>query len=161
MYAQWITQLDLQAHPEGGYYRRSYTASSMLSSESFPTPRPVASAIYYLLPATQHSCLHRIRSDELWHFYAGGRLTIYVITPEGELQHLKLGLDISQGECPQQLVPAGYWFGAEVTQGEFVLAGCTVAPAFDFADFDLGKTEELLATYPQHVAVIQRLSAPK
>lgn len=158
MYTKWIAALGLEPHPEGGFYRRNYTAECCVSPENFAAERPVASAIYYLLPATQFSALHRIKSDELWHFYAGGGLKIYVITPEGELKILRLGLDLVQGEQPQQLVPAGYWFGASVAQGEYVLVGCTVAPAFDFADFELGKRAELLAAYPQHTALIEFLT---
>ncbi|MEN9847275.1 MAG: hypothetical protein RL368_15 [Pseudomonadota bacterium] len=158
MYTRWITELGLEPHPEGGFYRRSYTANCRALPENFASERPVASAIYYLLPATQFSALHRIKSDELWHFYTGGGLSIYVITPEGELKILRLGLDLARCEQPQQLVPAGCWFGARVAHGEYVLVGCTVAPAFDFADFELGKRAELLATYPQHADIIERLT---
>lgn len=158
MYTRWITELGLEPHPEGGFYRRSYTANYCVLPENFTAARPIASAIYYLLPASQFSALHRIKSDELWHFYAGGGLHISVITPEGELKILRLGLDLSQDEQPQQLVPAGCWFGASVARGEYVLVGCTVAPAFDFADFELGKRAELLASYPQHTDIIEQLS---
>ncbi|MDD2817005.1 MAG: cupin domain-containing protein [Thiotrichaceae bacterium] len=159
MYTRWITELGLEPHPEGGFYRRNYTADCYVLPENFAAARPVASAIYYLLPASQFSALHRIKSDELWHFYAGGSLNIYVITPEGELKILRLGLDLARGEQPQQRVPAGCWFGACVAHGEYVLVGCTVAPAFDFADFELGKRAELWATYPQHADIIERLTA--
>jgi len=158
MYTRWITELGLEPHPEGGFYRRSYTANCRTLPETFAAERPIASAIYYLLPASQFSALHRIKSDELWHFYAGGGLHISVIMPEGELKILRLGLDLSQGEQPQHLVPAGCWFGASVARGEYVLVGCTVAPAFDFADFELGKRTELLAIYPQHTDIIEQLS---
>ena len=156
--AKWTTALGLEPHPEGGFYRRSYTANCRVSPEYFAAARPIASAIYYLLPAAQFSALHRIQSDELWHFYAGGGLNISVITPKGELKILRLGLDLARGEQPQQLVPAGCWFGASVAHGEYVLVGCTVAPAFDFADFELGKRTELLAMYPQHAEIIEQLT---
>ena len=152
-FQHWINQLNLVPHPEGGFYRRNYTAARTLNGT-----RPLASAIYYLLPAHHCSVLHRIQSDELWHFYAGGSLLIEVITPTGELLSLKLGLDIEAGEQPQHLVPAGCWFGATVHRGEYVLAGCTVTPAFDFAEFELADRVELLKHYPQHAATIHTLT---
>lgn len=152
-FQRWINQLNLAPHPEGGFYRRNYTAERTLDGT-----RPLASAIYYLLPAHHFSALHRIQSDEMWHFYAGGSLLIEGIAPTGELLSLKLGLDIEVGEQPQQLVPAGYWFGATVNRGEYVLAGCTVTPAFDFAEFELADRVELLNRYPQHAAMIKKLT---
>lgn len=152
-YQTWIEQLDLAPHPEGGFYRRTYTAERTLDGT-----KPLASAIYYLLPAHHCSALHRIQSDEMWHFYGGGSLQIDVITPNGALLSLKLGLDLEKGESPQQHIPAGCWFGASVMRGEYVLAGCTVTPAFDFAEFELATRTELLQRYPQHAATIIKLT---
>jgi len=102
--------------------------------------------------------LHRIKSDEMWHFYAGTTLTVHLLTPHGEHKRLKLGTDLASDESYQAVVPAGCWFGAEVSGvGEFSLVGCTVAPGFDFADFEMGSREELLKQFPDHADIILRM----
>jgi predicted cupin superfamily sugar epimerase len=121
--------------------------------------RSASTAIYFLLAGDQFSAFHRIRSDELWHFYSGSGLIVHVITPAGEYQQLLLGS--GQDEQFQAVVPAGCWFGSSLrhpASGSYALAGCTVAPGFDFDDFEMAKREELIAQYPQHRGVIERLT---
>ena len=159
----YIRALNLAPHPEGGWYRETYRAAESIPRAGLPGrfagARPMATAIYFLLSADSFSALHRIRSDELWHFYAGGALTLHLIEPEGAYRSLRLGPDLAAGESFQGTVPAGCWFGAEVTApGGFALVGCTVAPGFDFADFELGERAELLRRYPAHRALIERLT---
>ena len=129
------------------------------SPKRFAGERPFATAIYFLLTSDTFSALHRIRSDEQWHFYAGSGLTVHVIEPAGEYRAIGLGQDLERGETFQAVVPAGCWFGASVDEpGGFALVGCTVAPGFDFADFEMGDRGELIREYPRHRELIERLT---
>ena len=153
----------LAPHPEGGFYRETYRADEVLAAEHLPArfggARACSTAIYFLLPGDQLSRLHRIKSDEIWHFYAGGTLTLTVIHPDGRLEARRLGPDPERGEGFQALVPAGCWYGATVDDpGSFALVGGTVAPGFDFADFELADRQSLLAAFPQHRDAIVSLT---
>ena len=155
--------LGLLPHPEGGWYRETYRSDETIPISSLPMrfsgDRNVATAIYFLLTATTFSALHRIKSDELWHFYAGSTLLIHVFTPDGGYHFVRLGSNLDSGESFQVLVPQGCWFGAEVEVNDgFALVGCTVAPGFDFADFELAERTSLQQQYPQHQALIKRLT---
>ncbi|MEJ1236489.1 cupin domain-containing protein [Chryseolinea sp. T2] len=152
----WIEHLKLSAHPEGGFYRETYRAGGRLSV-SDNAVRNYSTAIYFLLRKQDRSMFHRIKSDELWHFHAGGRLTIYMLT-EGGLVSQSLGQNIEQGDKLQIVIPANHWFGALVTEGPYVLAGCTVSPGFDFSDFEMAKRQELLGQFPKHSDIIQKLT---
>jgi predicted cupin superfamily sugar epimerase len=158
-----IEKLRLLPHPEGGYYRETYRSADILPAAGLPTrygaARAASTAIYFLLADDQRSTLHRLRSDEVWHFYAGSALLLSVIHPDGRLERITLGPDFDQGEAFQAVVPAGAWFGAEVSVAEsYALVGCTVAPGFDFLDFETADRAALLTLYPGHRAVIQRLT---
>ena len=157
-----IAALKLQPHPEGGWYRETYRAGETLSADCLPErfagPRCYATAIYFMLTSSTFSALHRIKSDEQWHFYAGSGLTVHVIHPDGYYEAIKLGQKLEQGETFQAVVPHGCWFGATVdVPDSFALVGCSVALGFDFADFELAENEDLCAQFPQHTALIQRL----
>lgn len=157
-----IDQLKLVRHPEGGWYRETYRASLCLAPPALPLhfsgERAASTAIYFLLERGEVSALHRIKSDELWHFHAGSTLTLHCIDPAGDYRCRRLGSDLAAGETFQAVVPAGCWFGAEVTgSGPYALVGCTVAPGFDFADFELGEPLALCRQFPQHARLIDRL----
>lgn len=159
----WIERLDLQPHPEGGFFRETYRAAEMVAAAHLPArfdgARPFATAILFLLPAGEVSVLHRIRSDEIWHFHAGGPLDIIVLDGDGAVRETRLGASAERGEVFQAVVPAGRWFGARPAPGSaYSLVGCTVAPGFDFADFELAPREALLARYPQHAVLIRALT---
>jgi uncharacterized protein len=110
-----------------------------------------ATAIYFLLQAGEVSALHRLRSDEVWHFHTGSTLLVIELTAAGPLLEHRLGLDVESGEQLQVVIPAGSWFGARVAGGAgFTLVGCTVAPGFDFADFELAGRDALEARYGRH-----------
>lgn len=95
----------------------------------------------------------------MWHFYAGTTLAVHILTPESGHTTVRLGADYAAGETFQAVVPAGCWFGAEVTgDGEYALVGCTVAPGFDFADFEMAERDELLRQYPGQTGIIRRLT---
>ncbi|MEQ8530333.1 MAG: cupin domain-containing protein, partial [Imperialibacter sp.] len=105
------------------------------------------------------SAFHRIKSDEAWHFYDGEPLSIYVIHQNGTLEEIKLGLDLSAGQKPQAVVPANCWFASRVAvDGKFSLVGCTVAPGFDFQDFEMADRNTLITEYPQHQSIITSLT---
>jgi len=159
----WIEKLGLVEHPEGGYFCETYRSSDRIALDCLPArftgARLVSTAIYYLLKSGQCSALHRLRADELWHHYAGSSLTLHLIEVSGGLSELKLGPDPRRGERFQVVVPAGRWFGATVDDPDsFSLVGCTVAPGFSPEDFELGRRDALLAQYPQHAALIERLT---
>lgn len=159
----WIEKLGLERHPEGGYFRQTYRADIEIAPEAlparFPGARRASTAIYFLLEAGDFSAFHRLRSDEVWHFYAGSPIIVHVIEPAGEYSSICLGSGADNGEVFQCVVRAGCWFGSELVDGgSYGLVGCTVAPGFDFEDFEMGKRLELVRAYPEHRRVIQRLS---
>lgn len=160
--ADWVSHLDLQTHPEGGFYVETYRSKETIPEKalqpSFPGPRNQSTAIYYLLEKGDRSAFHRVQSDEMWHHYAGGRLEIPVIHLDGRLEIMALGSNPEAGESFQLFVPAGAWFAAYPAQGDYVLAGCTMAPGFDFVDFELAGRDRLIAAYPQHEAIITTLT---
>ena len=157
----WIEKLGLERHPEGGYFRQTYRADIEITQEALPArfsgARRASTAIYFLLQAGDFSALHRLRSDEVWHFYAGSTLIVHVIEPAGDYSRMCLRND--GDEAFQCVVRAGCWFGSELVDGgSYALVGCTVAPGFDFEDFEMGKRLELMRAYPEHRALIQRLT---
>lgn len=155
----WIARLQLEPHPEGGYFRRSYTAGLTLLLPDRAGPRPAATAIYYLLKSGQRSRLHRLKSDELWHFYTGSPLTVHVLDGEGQYAARLLGHDPTLGQQFQLSISAGCWFGATVDDpAGFSLVGCTVAPGFDFADFELANRSALVRQYPRYIGIIEQFA---
>ena len=166
--SELIDRLQLTPHPEGGYFRETYRAPESVGGSALPRrftgERSISTAIYFLLEAGQCSHLHRIRSDEVWHFYAGDPLDVVEIDATGGLKATRLGGDLGAGAVYQHVVPAGVWFGAAPAEGGrfaphgFTLVGCTVAPGFDFADFELADREALLREYPRHQDWIRRLT---
>lgn len=159
-----VDRLGLIEHPEGGFYRETHRDDFELSSlgPRFDSPRSASTAIYYLLRAGDFSALHRIASDEVWHHYLGATLTVHVFA-DGIYRPLRVGKRLLAGDVPQAVVPAGAWFGsriepADAADGDFALVGCTVAPGFDFADFELGSRERLLRELPGHDALITQLT---
>ena len=159
----WTDRLQLRPHPEGGYFRESYRSDELLTAAALPSrfggDRAFSTAIYFLLEGEDFSALHRIKQDEVWHFYDGSSLTIHVIDPEASYSTILLGRNLEAGEVPQAIVKAGHFFGASVTdKRSCALVGCTVAPGFDFADFHMPSREELCRLYPQHRQVIESLT---
>jgi hypothetical protein len=160
--AFWIETLGLQAHPEGGFFRETYRSSGVVPkaalSDKFGGNRNISTAIYFLLRSQDRSVFHRIQSDEMWHFYDGAPLTIYMLDENG-LTTFYLGRNPATGELPQIVIPAGKWFAAKVDREDtFTLAGCTVAPGFDFAEFEMAKRDDLLKTFPDHRYIIEKLT---
>jgi predicted cupin superfamily sugar epimerase len=158
-----IKALDLRCHPEGGWYRETYRAAESIAPTALPEryagPRSLATAIYFLLTSDTFSALHRLKSDEQWHFYSGSPLSLHVIHADGRYAPVTLGRDPARGETFQAVVPHGCWFGATIdTPGAHALVGCSVAPGFDFSDFEMAGRESLSKEFPQHDALITRLT---
>lgn len=160
----WIDRLQLERHPEGGWYRETFRSSLILPS--LPAPysgtRVASTDIYFLLEASDRSTLHRLRSEERWHFHWGGPMTIFAIYPDGGRAELRPDQAPDAGQQFQVGVPAGTIFGALVDpssdpERDFALVSCTVAPGFEFEDFELCDKGELLASFPQHRELIERL----
>lgn len=175
----WIEKLRLEPHPEGGYFRQTYKAEltvvrgptangcEVASTTGVDgvelrrsgTARPASTAIYFLLEGENFSAFHRLRSDEIWHFYAGSPLMVHMIDLGGQYWSIELGNDPERGEVFQATVPAGCWFASHVKDWKgWALAGCTVAPGFEFEDFELAKREELIAKYPEHREIVRKLA---
>lgn len=160
--ADYVSALKLEPHPEGGFYSRTYVSDEQIPATALPARfganRFISTAIYFLLEGKDYSAFHRIKSDELWHFYTGDDLHIYVIHPDGRGEVLLLGNDLANGYGFQQVVQAGCWFASKpANENSFSLVGCTVAPGFDFADFEMANQEELLLQYPQHGEWVKHL----
>ena len=158
-----VRHLQLLPHPEGGFYRETYRSTQGIPADALPAgfegSRSFATAIYYLLGEGQFSAFHRIRSDETWHYYAGSSaLHIHVLDAEGGYQCIALGSRIDQGDVFQTTIPAGAWFASEPAEGRgFAFVGCTVAPGFDFRDFEMAETGQLEAAYPGRRDLVRRL----
>jgi len=159
-----IRLLDLQPHPaEGGYFIETYRADETLSAAALPGryggQRAHGTAIYYLLKDDNVSAMHRLASDEVFHFYLGDAVEMLHLYADGHAASVVLGRDLDAGERPQAVVPRGIWQGARLRPGgRFALMGTTVAPGFDFADFELGERGALTAAYPAHAEMIAALT---
>ena len=161
--AYWINHLKLQEHPEGGFFREVYRSGEFIQKKGLPgrysSFRSFSTSIYFLLKGTQFSAFHRLKSDEIWHFYTGCPLILYIILGNGKLLTVNLGRDPSREELLQFAIPKGSWFAARpADNNSYSLLGCTVAPGFDFDDFEMGGMENLTSRYPQHRKLIATLT---
>lgn len=162
MVSELISKFNLLPHPEGGYFAETYRSPNQFDNNQngdFPSKRNWSTAIYFLLVKDSFSAFHKIKSDEVWHFYFGSPIEVLEITPTGELKKTVLGTNFNQGEVFQYTVSAGNWFGSRVKQpGEFGFVGCTVAPGFSFEDFEMPTRQDLLLQFPQHKQIILELT---
>ncbi|MDV4151894.1 cupin domain-containing protein [Clostridium sp. AL.422] len=149
----YIKNLNMNPHIEGGYFKESF-----ISSDEVKKDKKLWSSIYFLLRTGEVSNFHRLKSDELWYYHDGEALTIYMITPEGELITSQLGKNIDNGESPQILVPKGCIFGSAMNNDGYSLVGCMVSPAFEYNEFELFKREHLLKLYPNYKDIIIKLT---
>ncbi|MDY6904930.1 MAG: cupin domain-containing protein [Thermodesulfobacteriota bacterium] len=158
-----IDALEMKPHPEGGYYTETYRSDEDIAHqalpERFPGDRALGTAIYFLLTSADISCFHRIRTDEIWHFYTGSPLDIHLLNTDGGYQKIRMGTDIANNERPQAVIPHGQWIGASVVEPDsFTLVGCTTCPGFEFDDFEMADRQCLLSNYPRHQGIIRRLT---
>jgi predicted cupin superfamily sugar epimerase len=151
-----IEALGLSPHPEGGFFRETFRAPQVVGAPQ--GPRAASTAIYFLLPAGTFSALHRVRSDEVWHHYDGDPVDLYTLDGDGAHVVTRLGRDLARGEQPQHVVMAGVWQAAVCSGHRFALCGCTVAPGFDFADFEMPSRADLLSRFPLSRDLVGRLT---
>ena len=159
----WIDRLDLEPHVEGGYFKETYRADENIGKHALPErfsgDRSFCTAIYFLLYNNDFSAFHRIKQDELWHFYTGDTLLLHAINQQGNYSQIRLGMNFDDDEVFQAMVPSGSWFGANLKEpGSFALVGCTVAPGFDFNDLEIAERDVLVALFPEHRQIIERLT---
>jgi predicted cupin superfamily sugar epimerase len=156
-----ISNLDLKPHPEGGFFRETYRSEGYVTEKNlggtYKGNRNYSTCIYFLLTSDAFSAFHRIKQDEIWHFYDGSVLCLHMISPAGEYSTVLIGRDIENGQVPQFVVLGGYWFGATVGAG-YSLVGCTVSPGFDFIDFELANRPELVCRFPKLTDIITQLT---
>jgi len=161
----WINRLGLKKHPEGGYFKETYRCDETVCMNALPKrfaeDKAFSTAIYFLLKGEQTSYFHRLKADELWHFYHGSSLTLHIIDPHGDYNKIQLGSNFENGETFQRIIKNGAWFGATVDDHtSYSLTGCTVAPGFGFNDFELANRDQMLKMYPEHALIIKKLTLP-
>lgn len=153
----WISLLNLQPHPEGGYYKEVFRSQQQVSRSGSPDVKQACTSIYYLLEADDYSGFHRIQSDEIWYFHKGMPLDIHVINTDGNHEVWELS-DMPPTGNLSLVVPAGLWFAAEIPLKEgYTLVSCAVAPGFEFSEFEMADRKELQTRYPEHDELFARL----
>jgi predicted cupin superfamily sugar epimerase len=157
--------LGLVPHPcEGGWFRRTYESGERIAAEAFADSRYVGArltgtAIYYLLEPGTFSEMHRLRSDEIFHFYAGDAVEMLQLDEQGSGRVVRIGNRLAEGEQPQIVVPRGVWQGSKLAPGgQWALLGCTVSPGFEYEDYEAGSCAELCAAWPQFDVLIRELT---
>jgi uncharacterized protein len=160
---QIIDELGLSPHPERGFFVETYRAGQRAPSAAHGAERAASTAIYFLVTAEQPcTSLHRLLSDEIFHLYEGGPLEVVRLFANGSWDVARLGTDLRSGERPQIVIPAGTWFGTELAAGaSHCLIGCTVAPGFEFSDFELARDTRLEVEYPEARERIRRMLKPE
>ena len=159
----WINKLNLQKHPEGGFFKEVYRSSEILNHsflpERYSTDRTFCTSIYFLLTSEEPSHFHKLHSDEIWNFYYGNTISLHLIDSEGEYRLKKLGMNFEDGENFQIIVPKYSWFGASIDKNNsYGLVGCTLAPGFEYDDFELISRQKLLELYPKYQDIIIKLT---
>ena len=158
-----IKELGLKPHPEGGYFKETYRSEGTINKDSldeaYNDKRNYSTCIYFLLTSDTFSAFHKIKQDEIWHFYDGSPIYLHIISETGEYSKHVIGRNFSKGEVPQLVVPGNAWFAATVAnENDYSLVGCTVSPGFDFNDFVLPTRASLISQFPQHTAIISKLT---
>ncbi len=149
----WINKLNLEKHPEGGYYRETYRKEIKYQG------RDLATNIFYLLPSDKVSRFHRLECDEFWYYHYGSPLKFFFFTPEGNYEEHLLGLEPENNESLSILVPAKTIFGAMVQEPDsFTLVSCNMTPGFHFEDFKMFSKEELIKHFPDKECIIKKLT---
>ena len=136
-----VEHFSMSPHPEGGFFAETYRSQGAIPADALPGfggTRNFSTGILFLLRRGEYSHLHRLKQDEMWHFYLGAPLRLAIVRLDGTAEEILLGQDVLNGQYLQYTVPGGCWFGATPAEGsDFALVGCTVAPGFDFADFEM------------------------
>ena len=158
-----VQELNLAPHPEGGFFSETYRSGGAIPQEvlgeQYQGDRNFCTGIYFLLTSDSFSAFHKIKQDEIWHFYKGSSIELHQISPSGQYFKSMVGNNITAGHVPQLVVPGGNWFAAAITEPDrYALVGCTVAPGFDFQDFVLADRDTLITEFPQHQDIISKFT---
>jgi predicted cupin superfamily sugar epimerase len=154
--AYWINHLNLQPHPEGGYYSEVFRSQQQVLRVGEDVPKQACTSIYYLLEGEDFSGFHRIASDELWYFHKGAPLLVHIIDKNGNYKAHELS-DTDTGNL-LLAVEAGLWFASSIPSGKgFTLVSCAVAPGFEFSEFEMAVKDKMILAYPQHAALFDKL----
>lgn len=162
--ARVVELLGLEPHPEGGFFRETHRSADAIPGGALDAryggaARSASTAIHYLVTPESFSAMHRVASEEVFHFYLGDPVEMFRILPDGRGETVRIGPDLERGERPQVVVPAGAWQGTRLVEGgSYALLGATVAPGFEYADFEMGRRDELIAMYPEHAERIRFLT---
>ena len=157
----WIKKLNLDEHPEGGYFKNTYKSDKRIELSEYNGIRSACTAIYYLLTGNQFSSFHIMKSDEIWHFYSGSSLWLYIIGSNGRLKKVALGPNFDKGERFQAVVKSGCWLAVSINKKySYSLVGCTVSPGFDYKDWKIGSRKRLTEMYPKHRKIIEKFTRP-
>ena len=159
----WVNKLEMLAHPEGGFYKETYRSeNSFIANDNLfkQEERVYSTGIYFLLNENNFSAFHKIKSDEMWHYYTGSNsLIVHEIDLKGNYKSTAIGPNIEAGEVFQYVVKAGVWFASDIKKKEgFALVGCTVSPGFDFKDFEMADQSEMILQFPYHKKIIESLT---
>jgi uncharacterized protein len=149
----WIEKLQLEKHPEGGWFKEIYRSAEVISASALPAgflgSRNISTSIYYLLEGDDFSAVHRIKSDEIWHFYNGTSAIEVISIEKGKIKKQFCGNRPDENQQLQVVVPKNNWFAAQLANKEgYALVGCTVSPGFDFKDFEMSN-QELIGQFPE------------
>ena len=160
---QIIKHLNLKPHPEGGFFKETYRSDGFIVTNnldsSYVDSRNYSTCIYFLLTSDTFSAFHRIKQDEIWHFYDGSPIVLHSISEDGKYEERLIGQDFDSGQVPQLVVNGGDWFAAKILdKNSYALVGCTVAPGFDFKDFELAPRQELIKKFPQYKELIMEFT---
>jgi predicted cupin superfamily sugar epimerase len=155
--------LQMRPHPiEGGYFAETYRGSQVVPQSllrGYPGDRAISTAIYYLLTPDTFSAMHRVRGDEMFHFYLGDPVEMLQLKTDGTGEVILLGQDIAAGMRPQHTVPGGVWQGSRVRAGgKYALLGTTMAPGFEYEDYETGQRQDLITGYPELSQLITSLT---
>lgn len=158
-----IKSLDLQPHPEGGYYKETYRSEGVINIDSldknYSGERNYSTSIYFLLTSNDFSAFHKINQDEIWYFHEGSSIQLHTISEDGKHQQFTIGNDITKNDSPQLIVPGNHWFAAKINNTDsYALVSCSVSPGFDFSDFILPTRKELSNLFPQHKELINEFT---
>lgn len=153
----------MTAHPEGGFYKEVYRSAETITDKGlsidFEDTRPLATSIYFLLRSAEVSHFHRLVQDELWYYHAGSPLTVSTIDAQGAYKEHRIGPNPDAGQTLQAIIPGGSIFGSWVHEpSTYALVGCMVTPGFDFRDFELFTTSQLIAMHPSHESIVRKLT---
>ncbi|MGY0035818.1 cupin domain-containing protein [Pedobacter sp. NJ-S-72] len=151
----WIDRLDLQPHPEGGYYKEMFRSHVEVYRDNGIELRRACTSIYYLLEGNDFSGFHRLKSDELWYFHSGQPINIHVLDTDGGYRCIELS-DSETGNL-QAIIEPNCWFAAEISsKQDFALVSCAVAPGFDFSEFEMATKSSLSSIYPSQKSLIEK-----